>query len=130
MLRTKDEDSINEVYNKYKKAEYIRDTYWVELANSIKELQEYAENLTGNALIDPRCKKDWSFERYNLSDVASMLERTKDYAQERISTLNEAMDEYRSDICGLIDDGNALDINGEVFEGNRGRGLCGMAAAV
>ena len=130
MFRPKDEDSIDEVYNKYKKAEYIRDTYWVELANSLKELQEYVKNLTGNALIDPCCRKNENFERYYLSDVECILERAKNYAQEHISTLNEAMDEYRSRICGLVDDGHVLDINGEVFEGNRGRGLCGMEAAV
>ena len=125
-MYTRDVDTIDKLYDKYRTVKHIRDKYWSELYEMIEGLQATTEELSGEALIDPVCKGGYKFEKYKLSDVANEIEKAKFIAQERLQELNDAIDEYHVDICDNIDDGRIVTLEDEDFEGTRGRGLCGM----
>ena len=125
-MNAKDEAIIDELFDKYKEAKYIRETYWDDLVEPLEDLQQSVEYLSGDAVIDPICKKNWALEKYKLSDVATLIEKATTAARERLQELNNLIDDYHSDICGRINDGTVLTIEDEDFIGYRGRGLCGM----
>ena len=122
----RDEDFIDEVFEGYKEAKYLRDTYWDGLKRLVEDLELELKLAYEDADDDEICRKRRWRDDCTLTYAIDAFEEVKKIVCDRFEFLESLMGEYRSDICLHIDDGTIIRLDGEDFEGIRGRGFCGM----